>query len=368
LVTLDGCETAGAVCGEVEYLDMAQDDVVFCASELTLTAHESDTFSFSERYVYRGWMCLPTTFTMTRTADGGLDVEQFVEPSAPCCRGSMTAHSGPAAPAVPGSLGALGIATSATALGGATTQYPGIGPDSLWLPLEDRGAVARIDPATGALIATVETGDPGSLAGMKSDPHSVVVGEAGIWIAQAAAHAVGRIDPATNAITDKVALPVIPYALALDGTTLWVSSFEDDRVVRVDLSTRTVVAEVAVNKPTGIAVGQGGVWVVRHRDDVLVRISPKTNKVIATIELPMRPWAIGAGAGRIWASQFTGSPDGAFLDQASWAIASIDPATGKATSFPFPGALGVFWADDALWAIQPGRRGDVLVRVELAGS
>jgi hypothetical protein len=47
---------------------------------------------------------------------------------------------------------------------------------------------------------------------------------------------------------------------------------------------------------------------------------------------------------------------------------SIDPATDKLTSFPFPGGLGVAWANDALWVVQPWRRGDVLVRVQPAGS
>lgn len=413
-LVLDRCSTVGAACGEMEYLDPGGADTVLCASELTLTATAGDQFSFSERYVYRGWLCLPSTFGMTHSANGGLAVEQFVQPEVVCCRGTFEVAAGAAAaPEIPASLGVLGQATSAAALGGATTQYPTAGAGSLWFPLEDLGAVARVDPATGAVTALIPTGDPGSLPGMKSDPHAVVAGDAGIWVAQAAGHTIGRIDPATNVVTDTIALPITPYALALDGTTLWATSFEDDRVVRVDLASGKVAAEISVSKPTGIAIGLGGVWVVRHRDDVLVRIDPetdtvvaeiglgnrgpsevcgmcvenvviadgsvwtannegrsvsrinaKTNKVTKTIDLPLRPWSVTAGGGQIWASQFEARPDGSFGDQSTWGVARIDPATNEAASLGLPGALSVFWAGDALWVVSPWRRGDVVIRVE----
>ena len=155
----------------------------------------------------------------------------------------------------------------------------------MWFPLEDTGQVARVDAASGEVEALIDVGDPAALAGMKSDPHSVAVGDAGIWVAQAAARSVGRIDPATNAISVSIPVDAVPYALVLDGTSLWVTSFEDDLVVHVDLSTREVVARIPVTKPTGIAAGLGGVWAVEHRGDSLVRIDPKTDDVVAQIRL-----------------------------------------------------------------------------------
>jgi len=413
-VSLDGCVTIGNACGEVEYLAPGRGDTVLCASELTLTVRDGDRFSFSERYVYHAWNCLPTTFAMTRNSEGALAVEQFVEPTVAFAHGTLrprTATPDPT-PYVGASIPGLGRTTSSTLLDGVTTQYAAAGSGSLWFPLDDLGAVARVDPATGAVTAIVAAGDPGALEGLKTDPHGVAAGDAGIWVARAAARAVSRIDPATNTVAETVPLPVIPYVLALDGNTLWVTSFENDQVVRVDLATRTVVSQIPVNKPTGIAVGLGGVWVVRHRDDVLVRIDPVTNKVTAeislgvrgpndlcgmcvenvivsdgsvwtsnnegrsvgridpetnkvtTIPFPLRVWAVAAGGGRIWASQFEGGPDDSFLNSSNWTVASIDPATSQPTAARFPGALSVTWGGDALWLVVPGRRGDTLVRVE----
>ena len=42
---------------------------------------------------------------------------------------------------------------------------------------------------------------------------------------------------------------------------------------------------IPVTKPTGIAVGLGGVWAVEHRGDSVVRIDPNTDDVVARIRL-----------------------------------------------------------------------------------
>ena len=96
------------------------------------------------------------------------------------------------------------------------------------------------------------------------------------------------------------------------------------------------------------------------------RIDPDSNEVTATIDLPLRAWAVSAGGGSIWASQFEDAPNGGFGDLSSWAVARIDQATGQATSYPVP-AFSVTWAADALWTVVPGRRGDSVVRLEVDG-
>src|SRR5215207_9385960 len=63
-IVLDGCETVGTACGEIEYGDPTQPDIVSCASELTLTGVDGDRFALREHLVYRPWMCLETTLTV----------------------------------------------------------------------------------------------------------------------------------------------------------------------------------------------------------------------------------------------------------------------------------------------------------------
>jgi YVTN family beta-propeller protein len=417
-LALDGCATDGAVCGQLEYGDPGGADQVFCASELTRTGVDGDALALSEDVVYRPWMCFPGGFKATPAADGGIEIEQLLADGEVFARGSL-ARIGDALPAaeVPDAkaIEGLGQITAGTALGGATTQYAAAADGSLWFPLEDRGQVARVDAATGEILALIEVGDPGAIQDMPSDPHGVAAGEAGIWVGNAAERSVALIDPTTNAVADTIPVSIAPYALALDGSDLWVTSFLDDRVVRVDVGSGKVVREIEVPKPSGIAIGLDGVWVVNHRDDKLARIDPKTNeivaeielgergpndlcgmcvenvvvaddavwtannegrsitridpasnKVTATIELPMRPWQVTAGGGSIWASQFDGDGNGGFLNPITWKVARIDPATNEATTYSVPGAMGVTWGLDALWVASPGRRGDALARVEVA--
>ena len=211
---------------------------MFCASELTRTGLEGDVLALSEQLVYHPWMCLAAAFEVHSTADGSLEIEQIVGDGEVCCRGTLASigETLPAAPAADlGEVEGLGRTTASTALGGATTQYPAAAEGSVWFPLEDRGQVARVDAASGEIQALIEVGDPSAVQDLPSDPHGVAAGDAGIWVANAAERSVGRIDPATNTVAESIPLPVVPYALALDGGTLWVTSFLDDRVVRVDL-------------------------------------------------------------------------------------------------------------------------------------
>ena len=256
-------------------------------------------------------------------------------------------------------------------------------------------------------LARAQIGDPGAVE-LHIDPHAIAIADDGAWVASAAAHALVLIDPATNAVGRPVGLDVEPYALAIKGRTAWVTSFVDDALVKVDLDLGLTLATTKVMKPTGVAIGAGAVWVVEHRDNSLVRvdpasagvvarvdlgaerpndvcgacvenvvvaagavwtsdnylrsvsrIDPRRNRVVARIELPLRVWAVAAGGGRIWASQF--DPDGGSMDD--WMTASIDPDTNQPTTYGLP-SQSVSWAGDALWVVQPGHRSDTVVRVD----
>jgi YVTN family beta-propeller protein len=411
-MVLGACEAAGDRCGSMEYLDPSG-STVFCASDLTLETRGDDRAVFHETMVYQGWNCLETTIAVRRSGDG-IAVEQG-DGTTVCCRGTLRPVDGAAAgeslPPI-GAIGDLGASTAVTALGGTGTQYAAVAGGSLWMPLDNRGAIARIDLATGTLQATIATGDPGRLAGLKTDPHGVASDGDGVWVAMAADRAIGQVSPSMNEIAATIPIDATPYALAIDGFTLWATSFEDDLLVRVDLASGKVVARIPVTKPTGVAVGAGGVWVVLHRDDAVARIDPATNAVAATIAypgrgpnetcgrcienvvvadgavwtadnhgktvtvidpltnaiaatiaLPERPWQVTAGGGFVWAGLVGSSADDQPVPRGivRLSVDGRDIAMGDAPVF------GLTWGGDALWGLEPGRRGDLLYRIEPGG-
>ncbi len=413
---LDGCGTVGDVCGGLEYLPPDGLPAATCASDLTYQGMEGAALVLSETMVYQPWKCFATTLRVRPDTTDGLTVEQVVDDGSVCCRGAFdrvgAADMGEDLPEL-GAVEGIGRATSVVSLGGTSTQYTTSTDGSVWLPLDNVGAVAQVDAETGALVATLPTGgDPGAVTDLQTDPHSVAADGGVVWVAQAAGHSVAPLDAATGSLGASIPIDAAPYALAIDGSTLWATSFLDDAVVRIDLATSKVVARITASKPTGIAVGEGGVWVVLHRSDTIVRIDPATNKVAATIvltpagpsdlcgrcvenivvadsavwtadnsaravtridpatnkvtatiTLPHRVWAVAAGGGSIWASQFESITEGG--DAATdMGIARIDPATNAVTIAAFP-VFSVSWGADALWALGPSRRGDLLYRIDV---
>ena len=104
-----------------------------------------------------------------------------------------------------------------------------------------------------------------------------------MWVSNDSSDTLVRIDPSTNSVVQTIPIEARAYALALDGDSLWVTSFEDDAVIRVDTASGKVAERLSAPKPTGIAVGADGVWVVLHRADSVLRIVPATRKIVATI-------------------------------------------------------------------------------------
>ncbi|HEV7810100.1 MAG TPA: hypothetical protein VGO64_05850 [Candidatus Limnocylindrales bacterium] len=144
--------------------------------------------------------------------------------------------------------------------------------------------VARIDPATNRVVATIDVG---------SDPRRIVFDGEVVWVTVAAGDLVG-IDPATNTITRRIPVGAQPAALAIGGGDLWVVLPVTNQVIRVDPSTAKVVATIEVTaRPWGIAVDGGSAWVASYGGGIgatttgaVTRIDAATNTVVDTIPLP----------------------------------------------------------------------------------
>jgi virginiamycin B lyase len=109
-------------------------------------------------------------------------------------------HPGPPAHAGANGLVAVNTAsgrlTSATRLTGAPEAVSS-GASSVWVTDPDGGAVARIDPNSGAAVDRILVG---------GDPGSVASGGA-IWTASTVGATVARIAPATESVTQIISLP-----------------------------------------------------------------------------------------------------------------------------------------------------------------
>lgn len=111
----------------------------------------------------------------------------------------------------------------------------------------------------------------------------VAVGAGAVWVS--AEGGIARLDPASGDVAATIAIEeVIDLAAAGDG--IWVTDKVGGKVLRVDPTTNAVVAEIATGAGThDLAIDEHGIWVTNYQANSVSRIDPATNEVVGTIEV-----------------------------------------------------------------------------------
>lgn len=266
---------------------------------------------------------------------------------------------------------------------GLTTGPITLGGRWAFVPDMSDGTVTQIDRATGKIVATIKVADPHVLRSQGCAPDSVHAYYSGswgwrlcdtpyatawdgssLWALDNGNTRLVRVDPATHQSGDYVTLPGNGWAVAIAGSTAWVSGFTAEHsLYEVDLTARRVVATISDldTGPASLAVDPSGVWVICARAGTghLDRIEPSTGRVtrrsviewwsITTIAYGGSLYVRGTFGGDIsrvntttgaveWSQpgpgfigrqgidQIAAAPDGIWMDGPT--TARIDPATG----------------------------------------
>lgn len=266
-------------------------------------------------------------------------------------------------------------------------DWLGAGFGSVWVK-NDNGTVERIDPATNAVIAEIQTSQPNALP-----CQGLGVGAGAVWTCDETD--LVRIDPATNAVTARI--PVGKYAdqgqlpvafervwvLTGDGSelvgidpasnepdppitlgtrcvevvagldALWAACLNDGRVLRIDPAGRSVTGQVPMPKASRLGVAEN-VWVAY--EDGVASIDSSTLNVMSinTDIVPGIDGYILATADDVWIRQ-----GGAFLSR-------MDPSTGVITEQivapDLPSGGAVLVANDSVWTTAYDHRALVRLR------
>lgn len=187
---------------------------------------------------------------------------------------------------------------------------------SLWSPNCGDQTIARIDPKSGKITATIPIG-------VGSASPAIVADSTSIWLLADDKTTLIRIDPTGNAIVAEVRLPSACNSIAFGEGSLWVTCPKEGKagkVLRIDPKTNLVDKRIeTAAQPISVAFGEGSAWILCKTEGKISKVDPKTNKVSATIDLSL-PEAGGNVAfsdGSIWVTS-TGFP-----------ITRIDPQTDK---------------------------------------
>jgi DNA-binding beta-propeller fold protein YncE len=273
-------------------------------------------------------------------------------------------------------LGALTVATAITGLASAvgatpalrvsatvpTGKHPAgiaVAAGTLWVTNDVDNTVTPIDLATGTARPPLHLGGRGF-----PDPSAATGADRTVWVAARTTGTISRIDTSTSTVTATLAVPEIVGGLALGGGSLWVTSFNPyrcsgnrcfGRLTQIDARSAHVVGRFNVETPTGIAVGFASLWIVDHRGMALTRFDPRTRKTVARISVRLGnegtfdgPEADAVGFGSVWVSH--PSQD---------IVTRVNPRTGKIVarvrfprlSTPFKLTVGA----SSLWVLGPKR-------------
>jgi len=273
-------------------------------------------------------------------------------------------HRGP--PALAGANGLVAVSTASGRLTAATrlTGAPeavSSGASSVWVTDPDGGAVARIDPNSGAAVDRILVG---------GDPGSIASGGGAIWTASTVGATVARIDPATESVTQIISLPGSSLgAIAVGGGGVWVVDPVSHDLIEIDPTTGSLQKTLPLDlQPSAVAVADGAIWITGYNDATVEKVAPASGRVLAHAHVGNGPAALAFEGGSLWVANS--------LDAT---VSRLDPGTlaVRATIPVGSGPSALEAADGSVWVanqysssvsrIDPGRD-QVATSVDVGGD
>jgi YVTN family beta-propeller protein len=168
------------------------------------------------------------------------------------------------------------------------------GAGNLWAATS-RNEVVRVDARTGEVLRHIP---------LRATPYAVAYGDGAVFVMTNDNH-ISRIEPQTNAVTNE---RLVGYtegnSIAVGRGGLWVGAHPSlpasGVVSRLDPSTLLPDWSVPVADPWAIAVGPADVWVASYKDKKVYRVDMKSARVTAKIPLRGAPAGIAVIGDKVW--------------------------------------------------------------------
>jgi streptogramin lyase len=137
-------------------------------------------------------------------------------------------------------------------------------------------------------------------------------------------------------VNGSIRLPGRPLQAIVEGDALWVLTDEPGcegpvcagDLVKVDIVHNRVVGDVPVRSPHGLAAGNGSIWVTSFVDDTLFRVDPASAEVEATIRLRL-PFEASANDRAFLPFDLDAIGDAVWISTGRAAVARVDPRTSR---------------------------------------
>jgi hypothetical protein len=255
-----------------------------------------------------------------------------------------------------------------------------VGEGAVWVLLEQRNTLLRVDPTRHQVTGSVDLAPPQSGQGFGL----VTAGQDAVWVGGGTVNL--RVDPVRLRVTARFGSDARDHAALLAaGGALWSYCCQrkgkvlglgrtDARTLRPD-PPLLLVDESGRRKPVGrFAVAADAVWVEGGRDGRLWRL-PLGGGRARAVQIPgfvRGIFGVAVGEGAVWVLSGAAA-GGAWPNQTGWLL-RLDPRSGRVTATtPLPQlfanlAVGPVVGGDAVWVVgqssQLRQGGSVLLRID----
>jgi streptogramin lyase len=222
-------------------------------------------------------------------------------------------------------------------------DFMGFGFDSLWMM--SGGRLVRVSTADNSVVDIEIEGTIGRYRG-------IAIGEEAVWIPDVGAGTIYKVDPRRNGVVGKFPAFILGSegSIGVGEGAIWVTTADDldKTLVRYNSVISEQEAAIALPGPgIGVIVDFGAVWVASYEEDELYRIDPKANALTTTIKLHERPRFITSGEYSIWV-----------LNQGDGTVQRVDGDSGKLVATIETGLSGrggdIVCGGGYVWITMPG--------------
>jgi serine/threonine-protein kinase len=167
-----------------------------------------------------------------------------------------------------------------------------------------------------------------------------------------------RMDPATGAVVASYPVGSNPQELAVSGGFVWVVNQDDVTISQIDMKGGSVATHGGIPGPCGLSPApDGGVWVDDCVENEIQLIDPNTFDVTRRLHVP-GPAAVVNTDGSVWAVSWRGSSDPSFLYRYAPSgrlqkKIKLGLQSYSATVAGDGSIWGNDWGDGTIWHVDP---------------
>src|SRR5439155_22908185 len=149
-------------------------------------------------------------------------------------------------------------------------------------------SLVRIDPGSGRILATSDTGG-----------ERLVTGAGALWVLQSVDGVLSKVDPQSGRTVQDISLSGTPSAVAIGFGAAWVAD-TNGIVSRIPLSGQGGTDTIEVGRhPNDVAIGDGVVWVANSGDGTVSMI-PSNGGTATSFHVGGVPTHLAVGEGGVW--------------------------------------------------------------------